>query len=834
MQSNSSGTLSSETTLPTVGTAVGAQGGSGLFQLTQAAAWIALLFSVAILVWSPSDSATSVAAGDSLYAIALALVTFVLVGLSIWFSGGKATWSQTRLLWLFLGMVVLWHGMATGWTVGKTNTKHAIHGFWQSAAFWCLLFCIAWLSRHLLGAARLLRWWWVLGVFVLLYGFWEYGVLQPRFRAELAADRIGLLERQGIDPDSSMAILITNRIESTEIRSFFALANSYAGFLVALWPVWLGWGISVLQRGVDSSSPKGAKTEKWVAWLCIAGAGVALLLTKSRSAWVAVGVGTVLTLLLDPQLRRDGYGWYRRHMGLTVGVLIALLVVFGVVYALDPLIFQEAGKSLGYRMNYWEGAWDLIQESPYLGFGSLNFQSTYLRVKRSIAAETPADPHNFLLEIAHAGGWGLLGLTLFFIAAVGWFGWRARGKSTVEHGHELFPEHRFTLRGSQVAMVLSGLFVLGFAFFTVGDEELVGTALAAVGASGLGVWIARNGSASESILGIVRDKSVLFYVSFVATLVHLLASGGWMLPGTMVGPILALGLFIGSIGRGEVVEASDGQVAKGASKPFLPMVLAAGLLGVFVWSMWLPNMRANYVASQLMGAEKPPTIDTYSSWMESAPYDPDLARLGMEYCVSMFEVPMDAAARERWLHLFQQTRTQFLDRDPKHALAFTEAAKQSMRIGASIANPGEGQADSFRELRGSGRRMLSESTEFFRQAGLHAQSSAQTQLQGAMAAAVVGNWKVSEKMLEKAEEIDRLTQHADRKIQAARVWVSRKMVSAFEKAAVSAKRLDPEGNTDWAEWKSQVERSESVAGEPAARLLRSLQEKLATVPEKAE
>ena len=189
-----------------------ATGGSVLFPITQAAAWIALLFSVAILVWNPSDSATSVAAGDSLYAIALALVTFVLVGLSIWFSGGKTNWSQTRLLWLFLGMVVLWHGMATGWTVGKTNTKHAIHGFWQSASFWSLLFCVAWMSRSLLGAARLLRWWWVLSAFVLLYGFWEYGVLQPRFRAELAADRIGLLERQGIDPDSSMAILITNRI----------------------------------------------------------------------------------------------------------------------------------------------------------------------------------------------------------------------------------------------------------------------------------------------------------------------------------------------------------------------------------------------------------------------------------------------------------------------------------------------------------------------------------------------------------------------------------------------------------------------------------------------
>ncbi len=834
MQSSSSGTLSSVSSLPSVGSDGGAAGGSVLFPITQAAAWIALLFSVAILVWNPSDSATSVAAGDSLYAIALALVTFVLVGLSIWCSVGRANWSQTRLLWLFLGMVVLWHGMATGWTVGKTNTKNAIHGFWQSASFWSLLFCIAWMSRNLLGAARLLRWWWILSAFVLLYGFWEYGVLQPQFRAELATDRVGLLERQGIDPDSSMAILITNRIESTEIRSFFALANSYAGFLVALWPVWLGWGISVLQRGADASSAKGSKSEKLVAWLCIAAVGVALLLTKSRSAWVAVAVGTVLTLLLDPQLRRDGYGWYRRHLGLTVGVLIALLVVFGVVYALDPLIFQEAGKSLGYRMNYWEGAWDLIKESPLLGFGSLNFQSTYLRVKRSIAAETPADPHNFLLEIAHAGGWGFLGLTLFFIAAVGWFGWRARSKSSLERGHEVFPEHRFTMRGSQVAMILSGLFVLGFAFFTVGDQELVGTALAAVGACGLGIWLVRNPAASESVLGIVRDKSVLFYVAFIATLVHLLASGGWMLPGTMVGPILALGLFIGSIGRGENANGSVGDGAKGESKPYLPAVLAAGMLGVFGWSMWLPNVRANYVASQLMRAEKPPTIDTYSRWMEYAPYDPDLARLGMEYCVSMFDEPMDAAARERWLHLFQQTRTQFLDRDPKHALAFTEAAKQSMRIGVSIANPGEGQADSFRELRGSGRRMLNESIDFFRQAGLLAQSSAQTQLQGAMAAALVGNRRVSAQMFQKAEEIDGLTQHADRKIKAARVWVPRKIVAAFEKAEVSAKRLDPDGNADWVDWKNQVERSESVAGEPVARLLRSLQEKPAAETEKAE
>ena len=811
-------------------------------KLIEASAWFALIFCFTVLLWNPSDSGASVAAGDTIYAIALSLGTFGVVALWIWVSGQSNQWASTRLIWLFLSMVVLWHAMATGWTVGKSNTKFAIHGFWQSTAFWCLLFCVAWMSRTSIGAAKLLRWWWVLAAFVILYGFWEYGVLQPKFRAELAADRAGLLERQGIEPNSSMAILITNRIESTEIRSFFALANSYAGFLVAIWPVLIGWGITVLMRrgGKETSSGetrKGAKTEWALVLLCIAATAMALLLTKSRSAWVAAAVGVGLTLLLDPQLRRDGYGWYRKHFGLTLAALGLLAAIFGTVYAMDPLIFQEAGKSLAYRMNYWEGAWTLIQESPLLGYGSLNFQPTYLRVKRSIAAETPADPHNFLLEIAHSGGWGLLGLTLFFIAAVAWIAWRASKRAPEVRTIETVSDGVWVARSSYASMVLSALFVLAFAFFTVGDDELIGTSLALVGASAFGIWLVRNPSASESVLTIVRDKPVLFYVAWIASLVHLLASGGWMLPGTMAGPILSLGLFIGSIGRGS--GSLSGSVATSATpqperNQLLPVAIAAGLIGLWGWSMWLPSTRANYVANQLITSKDPPSIDTFSSWMQSAPYDADLARLGMEYCASMFETPMDAAARERWLHLFQQTRTEFLDRDPKHALAFTEAAKQSLRIGASIANPAEGQSDSFRELRGSGRRMQSESVEFFRQAALNAQASAETQLQGAMAAALVGNWKVSEKLLEKAEEIDRLTSHSDRKIQATRIWVPRKMLAGFEKSATSANRLVVDGNSDWNAWKVLVQRSESVPGEPVARLLRSLQQEPEQKPAPAE
>ena len=74
------------------------------------------------------------------------------------------------------------------------------------------------------------------------------------------------------------------------------------------------------------------------------------------------------------------------------------------VGALDREVLSEAGKSLGYRLQYWQASWQMIREHPWLGCGPGQFQASYTRYKLPEASETVADPHNFLLEVWATAG----------------------------------------------------------------------------------------------------------------------------------------------------------------------------------------------------------------------------------------------------------------------------------------------------------------------------------------------------------------------------------------------------------------------------------------------
>ena len=203
-------------------------------------------------LWWPCDTAIAVAKGESFWHIGLALGVFFFAAILASSVARTVAWQRMSVLWLLIAMVIAWHALVTGYSIGRVNSKNAIYGFWQSTALWCLIPSVAWLARTPERAARLVKLWWVIALFVILWGFWEYAVLQPSQQAQLAKDRIGYLQANNIDPDSSAAVLIVNRIESTEVLSVFALANSYAGFLVALWPLWFGW---MLQGRALRSNP---------------------------------------------------------------------------------------------------------------------------------------------------------------------------------------------------------------------------------------------------------------------------------------------------------------------------------------------------------------------------------------------------------------------------------------------------------------------------------------------------------------------------------------------------------------------------------------------------
>jgi predicted PilT family ATPase len=102
-----------------------------------------------------------------------------------------------------------------------------------------------------------------------------------------------------------------------------------------------------------------------------------------------------------------------------------------------------------------------------------------------------------------------------------------------------------------------------------------------------------------------------------------------------------------------------------------------------------------------------------------------------------------------------------------------------------------------------------------------APANAELHLQTAVVAAMQGNWKVCESMLDLAEEIDQQTPHRDRKIQAAKIWIPREMVQVLESRARAGKKIPEEGSPEWDVLKGLLDKSDSVPGEPVRQSLRS-------------
>ena len=133
---------------------------------------------------------------------------------------------------------------------------------------------------------------------------------------------------------------------------------------------------------------------RWIAAGC-------LLLTKSRAGYLAVVAGAGL-LWCVARLEKGGP---RARFLWGGAAAVALLAILGAsTGALDREVFSEAGKSLGYRMQYWQSTLSMIHDHPLLGVGPGQFQDHYTTYKLPEASEEVQDPHNFLLEVWATAG----------------------------------------------------------------------------------------------------------------------------------------------------------------------------------------------------------------------------------------------------------------------------------------------------------------------------------------------------------------------------------------------------------------------------------------------
>jgi O-antigen ligase len=332
------------------------------------------------------------------------------------------------------------------------------------------------------------------------YGLYQYFYEMPATRAAYEKDPQRALADADMDfaPDSPERVLFEKRLQSVEPMATFALTNSLAGFLAPWLIATLGIAILGHSPGTPSSPQEGdqgalgglsapaeclpykggqaahgtrnAKSRPfrriagWLtASLAMAGLGLpmgaCLLLTKSRSAYLAILIGLAMLAVvwwLERRREKARFTW-RFPAAILLGGAIATAGVAGAVAVggLDAKVLSEASKSLGYRIQYWKSSIEIIADHPWLGCGPGQFQHAYTQYKLPEASEEIADPHNFILEI-----WATAG-TVALVAALALLGSLACSSFRGSAGHVSADEtgtadaSRFVMAGGAVGFLLS-------------------------------------------------------------------------------------------------------------------------------------------------------------------------------------------------------------------------------------------------------------------------------------------------------------------------------------------------------------------------------------------
>jgi hypothetical protein len=342
-------------------------------------------------------------------------------------------------------LLVAWHTISALWATTHGSPRPAINMLWEWVAYGLCFF----LARQLIVTRREARA--VIAVMIGLavalagYGVYQYSFEAPARWAEYEDDPDAMLKKNHMwsEPGSRERQLFENRLYSREPIATFALTNSLAGYLAPWLVVLAGVGISGWgDRGASFRSSWGAMGRAMPLGALLL---LTLLLTKSRSGWLATLVGVVLLvvwLVRRLYLKRKALARWHRSVVVAFSAAIVLVVVLVVVACslLDVRILSEAPKSLGYRLQYWRSTGGMIADYPIAGCGPGNFKDAYTTYMLPEASEEIAEPHNFLMEVwATAGTPAMLAL----MAVLGCFA-------------HAFCRHRLGVTGEQPSNACAG------------------------------------------------------------------------------------------------------------------------------------------------------------------------------------------------------------------------------------------------------------------------------------------------------------------------------------------------------------------------------------------
>jgi O-antigen ligase len=544
---------------------------------------------VYVAYW-PYDS-IEVQQGAARYLVAWLLITAIV-----------ALVSFPRVLTANVIVDVLAWAMA-GWMAISLYAQHEqanVRSGVNECGWWLATAAVITVSRRVatdrVTTLALLRLFAVVAVGVAIYGWHQWWIGIPKMIADYQRDPEAMLEQVGIvaEKGSAMRVVFENRLYDGGPTGTFALANSMAVMLLG--------GLVVVTGLYIVARPTLARVQHYVYPLAIAIVFGMVLASRSRSAVLAILLLTAL--LVAMQFRQRAGRWMRAHRLRSLLIVISATLVVGgsLLYALRGTEWlEQAPASVAIRLNYWRASMSMLSDSPWFGVSPGQFKASYESYRAAASNEQIADPHQFLLQIATAGGLPALAVLVLMIVCMVWRPGAVRvtidqaneAKGTTKSGETHTPgEANAVAAGGGTVLVgallaLCGVWIFGAAVGQVPtfDAGLVATIGAVVFAA-----IAMFGDGGVSREKGERSLRSAAGYAVVAMAIAMLTSGGISVPGVSLFAWALLGLVtpvqVAEQTRGaeqaRTAESVQGTQSFGVNRPTVVLACAI-IVCLLVW-----------------------------------------------------------------------------------------------------------------------------------------------------------------------------------------------------------------------------------------------------------
>jgi hypothetical protein len=220
-----------------------------------------------------------------------------------------------------------------------------------------------------------------------------------------------ILEPFGIEPGSLQQFLFEHRLYSGDVKGFFTTGNSAGSFAILA-------SFAAVALFIDKFQNRRSRPSMTLSLVVCGVAVVAivfgLIITRSKGAIIAFLIAAVIFVAFL------SFGnWLRLHKKAILLVCLLFFIAAACAIAAYGLTCNRlpGGNSMLVRWQYWYASAKMYVNHALTGVGPGNFAHFYTHYKPAAAAESVADPHNFLLSVlTQYGPLGLVGfLALLFL-----------------------------------------------------------------------------------------------------------------------------------------------------------------------------------------------------------------------------------------------------------------------------------------------------------------------------------------------------------------------------------------------------------------------------------